>query len=140
MPLAMRARAASTSARVIMDAASGAGYRASRFARAPVALRGGARRSAWMRAAPPMRSRDDNSRAEDHFRFVSEWQLHPRLRVVEHLAEIALDALHRTLGVRLEAQHDHRRGVRRARKAEAIGILYAQAVDAHHVLGTGEAR
>src|SRR5690348_11083752 len=58
----------------------------------------------------------------------------------EHAAERFLDPFERLRVVGLEAQHDHRRRVRRAREAEAVRILDAQTIDADDVVGTGEIR
>src|SRR2546423_3560981 len=47
-------------------------------------------------------------------------------------AEIPLDALQRGVVVGFKADHDHRRGVGGAGKAEAISILHPYAVDGQY--------
>jgi hypothetical protein len=69
----------------------------------------------------------------------SEGQRQAGARGVEDAAEIRLDAFECRRVVGLEAQHDHRRGVRRPRQAEAVGVLDAQAVDGDDLARVGEA-
>src|SRR3569832_2263581 len=60
--------------------------------------------------------------------------------LMDHAAEVGLDFFQRGGIVGLETQHDHRRGVRRAREAETVGVLDAQTVERDDFLGIGEAR
>src|SRR5437867_7660892 len=84
---------------------------------------------------PRMRSRAASMSA---IASMSEGQCNAGFRGGQYAAEFALDALERRRVVRLEAQHDHRRRVRRARETEAVRIFDAQTVDANHIGGPRE--
>src|SRR5471032_2704644 len=68
----------------------------------------------------------------------SERQDRVRLGGQDHAFELALDARQRGRRLRFEAHHDHRRGVRRTRQAEAVLVFDAQAVDGDDLLVAGE--
>src|SRR5205085_5817296 len=60
------------------------------------------------------------------------------LERLQGAAEFVLDALEGSRIVGFEADHDHRRRVRRAGEAEAVGILDTHAVNRKHALGAWE--
>ena len=80
--------------------------------------------AAWGGAASASRSRIEPRS--------SEGQRDTRCCDAEDTAELGLDAAQRDRVVALEAQDEHRRGVRGAGEAEAVGIFDAQAVEADY--------
>src|SRR3989338_1081460 len=65
-------------------------------------------------------------------------QMQVRRCLLEYPAEIILDALQPFLAVRLETQHDHRRGVAGACQPESVGVFDTQAVQRDDLLCIGK--
>src|ERR1700693_846466 len=86
---------------------------------------------------PAIRSRAAMTSASESIEYL-EGKHRAGLRGGKHAPKIVLDPCERCGVLRFESQHDHRRRVRRARQAEAIGVFDAQSVDADDTKRTRE--